>query len=54
MATCIGIRYKGVVYPPDKPPAGFFDGLAAAMKDMLEKRQLQNQTFDSKKKIIAG
>jgi len=45
MVECIGIRYKGVLYPPDKPPAGFFDGLAKSMKDMLDQRKLQNQSF---------
>ena len=43
-STCIGIRYKGVMYPPDEPPDGFFDGLVAAMKEMLEKRQLEKQS----------
>lgn len=37
-SVCIGIRYKGVMYPPDKPPAGFFDGLTAAMREILDQR----------------
>ena len=44
-SICVGIRYKGVLYPPDEPPDGFFDGLVAAMKDMLEKRQLEKQSI---------
>lgn len=44
-SICIGIRYKGVMYPPDEPPDGFFDGLVVAMKDMLEKRQLEKQSI---------
>ena len=44
-SVCVGIRYKGVMYPPDEPPDGFFDGLVAAMKEMLEKRQLEKQSI---------
>ena len=44
-SICIGIRYKGVLYPPSEPPDGFFDGLVAAMKEMLEKRQLEKQSI---------
>ena len=53
-SICIGIRYKGVLYPPDEPPDGFFDGLAAAMKDMLEKRQLEKQSIGFVKKSEQG
>jgi hypothetical protein len=44
-SICIGIRYKGVMYPPNEPPDGFFDGLVVAMKEMLEKRQLEKQSI---------
>ena len=46
MVECIGIRYKGVMYPQDKPPAGFFDKLIVATREMLEKRQQENESFD--------
>ena len=51
-SVCIGIRYKGVMYPPDKPPKEMIDKLAKCMKEMLEQRRRENNQFNSVREML--